>query len=185
MSALGFTLSGTLDAQFDDGVFTINVPQNNPLTLSFFGLGQTTVYGYLSSNGQFSLTGSIGFDLSDNSGDSIYGNLSITISNQGFSASGSGGATVLGTNVASVSGTVDIEGTGVYLAASLSVLGIPFNFNIQFGTISSQHPANQIYWYRRHRRAWKGDRFSLMPLRVIQRQPGIELYMDDHRPLWI
>jgi hypothetical protein len=147
VSILGFTLSGSVDAEYSNGVFMLDVPQSNPLSLSFFSIGQASVYGYLSSTGQFSLTGSVGFDLDDGHGDSLYGSFSITISNQGFSATVAAGATVFGINLASVYGTVDIEGTGVYLAASVYVLGIGFSFNIQFGTIGAAHPPNQIYWY--------------------------------------
>ena len=161
MNALGLTLTGTMDAKFTNGVFEIEVPQSDPLSLNFFNIGNASVYGYLSSNGQFSLTGSIGFDLSDGSGDSIYGNFSITVSNQGLQATASGGATVLGTNLASVSGTVDIEGSGVYLGATVYVIGIPFNFHIQIGTIGASHPANQIYWYSVPAQALEGGQVQL------------------------
>ena len=144
INALGVTLSGTLDAKFTNGVFEIDVPQSSPLSLSFFNIGNANVYGFLSSNGQFSLTGSVGFDLNDGYGDSIYGTFSITVSNQGLQATASGGATVQGVNLASVSGTVDIEGSGVYLGATVYVIGIPFNFHIQIGTIGTSHPANRI-----------------------------------------
>ena len=147
LSILGFTLSGTVDAEYNNGQFVMNVPQSDPLSLSFFNIGGTSVYGYLDSNGQFSLTGSVGFNLNDGNGDSIYGSFSITLSSQGFSATAAGGATVFGINLASVYGSVDIEGTGAYLDASVYVLGIGFNFNIQIGSIGSQHPANAIYWY--------------------------------------
>ena len=161
LSVLGFTLSGTLDAEYSDGQFVLNVPQSDPLSLSFFNIGSTTVYGYLDSDGQFSLTGSIGFNLNDGHGDSIYGSFSITLSSQGFSATASGGATVFGVNLASVYGTADIEGTGVYLDASVYVLGIGFNFNIQFGSIGSQHPANEIYWYSVPTQALEGGQVGL------------------------
>ena len=161
VNALGLSLSGTLDAKFTNGVFEIDVPQSNPLSLSFFNIGHANVYGFLSSNGQFDLTGSIGFDLDDGNGDSIYGTFSISISNQGFQATAAGGATVLGVNLASVSGTVDIEGSGVYLGATVYVLGIPFNFHIQIGTIGASHPANQIYWYSVPSRALEGGQVQL------------------------
>ncbi len=161
LSALGLTLSGTLDAKFTNGVFEIDVPQSNPLSLSFFNIGHANVYGFLSSNGQFSLTGSVGFDLDDGNGDSIYGSFSITVSNQGLQATASGGATVLGVNLASVSGTVDIEGSGVYLGATVYVIGIPFNFHLQIGTIGASHPANAIYWYSVPARALEGGQTVL------------------------
>ncbi len=161
LSALGFTLSGSLDAEYSDGQFVLNVPQSDPLTLGFFSIGNANAYGYLDSDGQFSLTSSIGFNLNDGHGDSIYGSFSITLSNQGFSASASGGATVLGINLASVYGTVDIEGTGVYLDATVYVLGSGFNFNIPFGSIGSQHPANQIYWYSVPTQALEGGQVQL------------------------
>ncbi len=41
LSTLGFTLTGTLDAEYSDGQFVLNVPQSDPLTLSFFSIGNT------------------------------------------------------------------------------------------------------------------------------------------------
>ena len=45
-----------------NSVFSISVPQSNPLSVSFFGLGSVQAWGYINSDGQFSLNGSIGYD---------------------------------------------------------------------------------------------------------------------------
>ena len=94
---LGLQASGTLIVGVSDGVFEIDVPSSNPLQLSFFGLGGVSISGYIDSNGQFSLTGSLGFQLGQ-SGNEIWGSLQITISNNGFSGYFGGGCQIFGIN---------------------------------------------------------------------------------------
>ena len=165
VTILGFTLSGSIMAQYTGGVFEIEVPQSDPLSLNFFNIGTADVYGYLSSNGQFSLTGAVGFNLSDGSGDSLYGSLSITISDQGFSATVSGGATVFGVNLASVYGSIGISGSSFYVDANVSVWtpfgSIPFGFSIYIGSMSTQYPANTIYLYSVPTNALEGGQVQL------------------------
>ena len=113
---LGLQASGTLLVGVSDGVFEIEVPASNPLQLSFFGLGGVSISGYIDSNGQFSLTGSLGFQLGQ-SGNEIWGSLSITISNNGFSGYFGGGCQIFGINLFSVSGWLTIDDGFIDLGA--------------------------------------------------------------------
>ena len=72
LSVFGLSASGTLMVGVSNGGFTVSVPSSNPVTVNFFGLGGFSAYGFISSNGQFSLTGSVGFDLGSG-GNELYG----------------------------------------------------------------------------------------------------------------
>jgi hypothetical protein len=150
LNVLGLTASGTLTAGVSNGIFEIDVPSSNPLTVSFFGLGNVSIYGYLRSDGTFSLTGGTGFDLSDSIGE-LYGATSITISNSGFSGSFNGGAnvyTAFGTiNVGSASGSLVIQGSGIHLQTTLYVIGIGFPFDFTIGQLSIPPSVPAIYWF--------------------------------------
>ena len=135
---LGLQASGTLIVGVSDGIFEIDVPSSNPLQLSFFGLGGVSISGYIDSNGQFSLTGSLGFQLGQ-SGNDIWGSLQITISNNGFSGYFGGGCQIFGINIASVSGWLTIDNGYIDLGASVSVWIFGFSFNIGIGQL--QQPA--------------------------------------------
>ncbi len=139
---LGLQASGTLIVGVSDGIFEIDVPSSNPLQLSFFGLGGVSISGYIDSNGQFSLTGSLGFQLGQ-SGNEIWGSLQITISNDGFSGYFGGGCQIFGINVASVSGWLTIDNGYIDLGASVSVWVFSFGFNIGIGQL--QEPQNAPY----------------------------------------
>ena len=136
---LGLQASGTLIVGVSDGVFEIEVPSSNPLQLSFFGLGGVSIYGDIDSNGQFSLTGSLGFQLGQ-SGNEIWGSLSITISNNGFSGYFGGGCQIFGINLFSIAGWLTIDNGYVDLGASVSIWIFSFSFNIGIGQL--QEPAN-------------------------------------------
>ncbi len=135
---LGLQASGTLIVGVSDGVFEIDIPSSNPLSLSFFGLGGVSISGYIDSNGQFSLTGSVGFQLGQ-SGNEIYGSLSRS-RDQATRASRevcfSGGAEVFGINLASISGWLTIDNNEIDLGANVSILWWSFGFNIGIGQLS-------------------------------------------------
>ena len=87
---LGFHAGGSVIIGVSDGVFQINVPSNNPISLSFFGLGGISVYGYFQLRTASSASPArLGFDLGQN-GNELWGSISITISNNGFSRLGLG-----------------------------------------------------------------------------------------------
>ncbi len=161
LDLLGFSASGSLTVGVSNGVFEINVPSYHPLSVSFFGLGNFSAYGYIESNGQFSLTGSVGFDLDDGHNDSLYGSISVTISNSGFSGSFSGGATVQGTNVASVSGSLVLSNGYVDLGVTVYVIGIPIPLNFQLGQVNPPTTTSSIYWYSVPTVASEGSQLTL------------------------
>ena len=74
-SVAGFQASGTLIVGVSNSVFAINVPASNPVSVSFFGLGNVNIYVFINSNGQFSLNGSVGFDF-ELAGTGLYGSIS-------------------------------------------------------------------------------------------------------------
>ena len=150
VNILGLQASGTLIVGVSDGVFEIDVPASNPLNLSFFGLGNVGLSGYIRSDGHFSVSGSVGFNLGSSIGD-LYGGIGVTISDQGFTGSFTGGAdlyTIFGTiNLASASGSLVIDGSHVHVEASLYVIGLGFSFNFDLGALSPPPPTPAIYWY--------------------------------------
>ena len=144
---LGLQASGSLIVGVSDGVFEIDVPSSNPLELSFFGLGGVSISGYIDSNGQFSLTGSVGFQLGQ-SGNEIWGSLQITISNNGFSGYFGGGCQIFGINIASVSGWLSINDGEIDLGAWVSVWIFGFGFNIEIGQLQEpQNVPNSLLFY--------------------------------------
>ncbi|MGP0063987.1 MAG: beta strand repeat-containing protein, partial [Isosphaeraceae bacterium] len=161
MNFLGLQASGTLIVGVSDGIFEIDVPSSSPLQLSFFGLGGVSISGYIDSNGQFSLTGSLGFQLGQ-SGNDIWGSLQITISNNGFSGYFSGGAQIFGINVASVSGWLSINDGEIDLGAWVSVWIFSFSFNIEIGSLSTPSNApNSLLFYSVPTTANAGSTMSL------------------------
>lgn len=150
VNILGLTASGSLTAGVSDGVFEIDVPASNPLNLNFFNLGHLGLSGFIRSDGHFSVTGSVGFDLGSSIGD-LYGGINVTISDQGFAGSFYGGAnlyTIFGTiNLASASGSLVVDNQHVHVDASLYVIGIGFSFDFDIGTLSPPSPVPAIYWY--------------------------------------
>lgn len=150
VNILGLTASGSLVAGVSDGVFEIDVPASNPLNLNFFNLGHLGLSGFIRSDGHFSVTGTVGFDLGSSIGD-LYGGISVTISDQGFAGSFDGGAdlyTIFGTiNLASASGSLVVDSQHVHVAATLYVIGIGFSFDFDIGTLSPPSPVPAIYWY--------------------------------------
>jgi hypothetical protein len=156
LNFVGFQAGGTVIVGVNGGVFDIEIPSSNPITLSFFGLGSASLYGYIRSNGQYSLTGALGFDLGQ-SGNELWGVIVMTISSSGFSASVSGGASVFGVNLASVYGSLDIEGGYVHLGATVYVIGIPFSFDFTLGQLATPNVPASIYWYSVPAAANEGD----------------------------
>jgi hypothetical protein len=144
---LGLQASGTLDVGASNGVFEIDVPASDPLELGFSNLADASLSGYINSSGQFNLTGSVGFDLSQ-SGNGIWGSLQVTISNNGFSGNFSGGAEIFGCTVASVSGGLSINDGSIDLDASVSFLFFNFSFNIGIGQLNTTAgPKNSLLFY--------------------------------------
>ena len=143
----GFQASGTLMVGVNNSVFSIQVPSNDSLSVSFFGLGSLGVYGYLDSNGQFSLNGSIGFDF-EAVGTGLYGSISASLSNSGFAGSFDATAKIAGQDVASVGGSLVIETNHVHVVA-WAQLGILPPVKIDFDLGAAPVPANPstIYWF--------------------------------------
>ena len=160
MSVFGLSASGTLMVGVSNGGFTVSVPSSNPVTVSFFGLGGFSAYGFISSNGQFSLTGSVGFDLGSG-GNELYGSISVAITNAGLWGTLNGGATVFGVNLASVSGSLVIESGYVHLGATVYVIGIPFSFDFNLGALGSAVAPNTVYWYSVPTNVNEGDTITL------------------------
>jgi len=130
--AFGFHASGTLIAQVSNGGFDIQIPQSNPLTLSFLSLGSMQVYGDINSNGSFSITGVIKYDVTAGPFE-LYGGIGATITNTGFAAWFSGGANLdcgaLGVfPLAAISASISISTSPAELDidATATVLGITF-----------------------------------------------------------
>jgi hypothetical protein len=158
---LGLQASGSLIVGVSDGIFEIEVPSSDPLQLSFFGLGGVSVYGYIDSNGQFSLTGSVGFQLGQ-SGNEIWGSLQITISNNGFSGYFGGGCEIFGINIASISGWLTIDNNYIDLGASVSIWIFSFSFNIGIGQLQQpQQAPNSLIFYSVPTTANAGSTISL------------------------
>ncbi len=158
---LGLQASGTLIVGVTDGIFEIDVPSSDPLQLSFFGLGGVSISGYIDSNGQFSLTGSVGFQLGQ-SGNEIWGSLQITISNSGFSGYFGGGCQIFGINIASISGWLTIDNGYVDLGASVSIWIFSFSFNIGIGQLQQpQETPNSLLFYSVPATAKAGGTVSL------------------------
>jgi hypothetical protein len=158
---LGLQASGSLIVGVSDGVFEIDVPSSDPLQLSFFGLGGVSISGYIDSNRQFSLTGSVGFQLGQ-SGNEIWGSLQITISNNGFSGYFGGGCQIFGINLASISGWLTIDNGYIDLGASVSVWIFSFSFNIGIGQLQQpQHAPNSLLFYSVPTSALAGGTASL------------------------
>ncbi|WP_157100266.1 hypothetical protein [Rhodoplanes sp. Z2-YC6860] len=100
--------SGDLEVGVDNGVFVINVKD---LSVDLFILN-VGISGYIRSDGQFNLTGSLSLPSSLRSDDfGITGSLSVTISNSGFKAHGDVGLIVFGQsfNVASADLSVTFD----------------------------------------------------------------------------
>lgn len=136
LSFLGLNASGSIIAGVTNGAFEIEVPQSSPLSLSFGKLGSISIYGYISTDGQFDLTGSVGFNLGESGVGSIYGSLTINVSNSGFSGSIDAGCEVAGFTLASVQGDLDIEGDYFYIDATVDILSFKHSFHIQIGQCS-------------------------------------------------
>ena len=160
INVLGFQASGSLMVGVNNGQFEIVVPQSNPLNISLFGLGGVSAYGYIESNGQFSLSGSVGFDLGSG-GNDLYGSVNVTLANSGFYSSFSGGASVFGINLASVSGSLYITSGHVHLGATVYVLLSSFTFDFDLGQLTTPPVNSSIYWYSVPSNANEGDTVTL------------------------
>ncbi len=136
----GLRAGGTIIAGITNGHFELDIPQSSPLTVGFFGLGTMSFYGSIDSDGQFDLTGSVGVYLSQSGVGDVYGGITVTVSNSGFSGSFYGGADVdvLGKkyNIGSLSGSLVIASGYFRVQANLTVVGVKVHFNIQVGQAS-------------------------------------------------
>ena len=109
---------GDLEIGVQNGVFKIAV---NDLSIDLFIL-KLGVSGFIRSDGQFKLTGSLSLPDALKSSDGqwgITGGISVTISNSGFSGHGSVGIIVFGTsfNIASADLSVTTNPSSVYVRA--------------------------------------------------------------------
>src|SRR5262249_34263616 len=80
-SFLAFTATGSVSIGYSNGVFQLSVQPWQRLTLSFLGVVNVDVYGYVRSDGQFSFTGeaSIGFNIPHTDiGGSVHGSLTFS-----------------------------------------------------------------------------------------------------------
>jgi hypothetical protein len=132
------------------------VPASNPVHVSFFGLGNIDVYGYVNANGQFSLNGSIGFDDAV-AGTGLYGSISASISNSSFSGSFSAGAKIAGQDVGSVGGSLVIETNHVHVIAWVGAIKIDFDL----GSVPMTAAPSTVYWYSVPAAAHEGDTVTL------------------------
>lgn len=160
-SVLGFQASGTLIVGVSNSVFSINVPTSNPVHVSFFGLGNIDISGYINSNGQFSLNGSIGFDF-EAAGTGLYGSISASISNSGFSGSFNAGAKIAGSNVGSVGGSLVVETSHVHVVAWAQLGILPaVKLDFDLGSMPTAGTPSTIYWYSAPSTANEGDTITL------------------------
>lgn len=155
-SLLGFQASGTLVVGVSNSVFSISVPSTNPVHVSFFGLGSIDVWGYINSNGQFSLNGSIGFDY-EILGTGLYGSISASLSNSSFSGSFSATGKVAGQDVGSIGGSLAIETNHVHVVAWLGAIKVDFDL----GSLPQTAAPSTIYWYSVPPSASEGDKLTL------------------------
>ena len=129
--------SGKVEIGVENGVFKIAV---NKLAINLFDILKVDVSGYMHSDGQFKLAGSISLGDALKSADGewgITGGISLSISNSGFSGHGSVRAIIFGKsfNIASASLSLETnpfsvlvraEGPlGVYIVVTIDDSGIP------------------------------------------------------------
>ncbi len=161
IEAFGFHASGSLIATISNGGFDIDIPQSDPISLSFLGLGSMQIYGDINSDGDFSITGQISYDVSAGPFE-LYGGIGATIANTGFSAWFYGGANlncgVLGTvHLASISADITVMSDHVEIAASCHVLGIGFSFDESLGGYSPPAHSPGLAFYNAPSQAAAGS----------------------------
>ena len=118
------TATGDVKVGIVNGNFLIDVDA----TLSFFGIVDVSISGYFNTNGTFSFTGSLALDLTVGSGAGkfgIYGGLSVTLSNSGFSGHGEVGLVIFGERINVASATVTVNwSTGAWLIRAEGPLSV-------------------------------------------------------------
>ncbi|MCD8483507.1 MAG: hypothetical protein LR015_13115 [Verrucomicrobia bacterium] len=133
----GVRLSGSLVIRYSGKVFTIAIPASAPLTLSIGSFATVKVSGSISSNGQFSLTGSVALSIGNPHYGGISGSLFAKVSNSKVSASFSGSLNLFNQNVAPVSATVQIAATEFSFTANVA-------FNIPGGVAHASGTVNVV-----------------------------------------
>jgi Ca2+-binding RTX toxin-like protein len=127
--------AGDIEVGLDNGVFVINV---NDLSVDLFILN-VGISGYIRSDGQFNLTGSLSLPDALKSSDGqwgITGHLSVTISNSGFKGHGDVGIIVFGQSFNVASADLSITTSSVFIRAE-GPLGVYIEITIdQDGHVS-------------------------------------------------
>ncbi|NQV35593.1 MAG: hypothetical protein HQ515_23060, partial [Phycisphaeraceae bacterium] len=104
-----FTATGDLAIGVQEGVLSIVVEN---LSISFFGIVDFGISGYIRSDGSFSLSGGLNLNLTVGSGASefgINGSVGVTIKNAGVSGQGSVGLVILGQNINVASAELSVD----------------------------------------------------------------------------
>jgi Ca2+-binding RTX toxin-like protein/Ca2+-binding EF-hand superfamily protein len=124
------TISGRLIIAVQNDAWSITVPSSNPLSVNVFNVFTIDIWGYINSDGSFdlNLSGSVDFTLA---GNGIQGTISLHVwldtdlnPDFGFTASGSVGAYLGGTELAGASVSLSASGNlGDSVSISLTVSG--------------------------------------------------------------
>jgi 6-phosphogluconolactonase (cycloisomerase 2 family)/Ca2+-binding RTX toxin-like protein len=116
--------SGSAKIGFENGGFSINVPQNDPLHLNFFNLGTFNVWGYLNPDRQFEFHLTADFSVgSDQFGGEAH--VTTTINNQCLFGTYSVTGKLAGIDIATFNGSLTIQKGGVQLYVHAEVVIFP------------------------------------------------------------
>jgi hypothetical protein len=156
LTIIGITLSGTVRIGVTNGQFAIDVPSSDPLTLDFFGIVTIQLYGYIHQDGNFSITGSVSLTFGRSDLAAITGQLSVTVSNSGFSGSLFGNVVIFQQRVLTVNGVLTLNSSGFRLVASADLtlpspldalkLSAQFDISVSSSGIAASISASVNLW---------------------------------------
>ena len=125
LDVLGLTASGSASIGIRDNQYEIMVPRSDPFELDFF-IGNVDVSGHIRASVfdptdvDFEVTGSVEAGISVASS-GIEGEFEVTLSNRGVSAKFDGSAELLGVDVGSVSGAIEVSDQHFSLSVTAEV----------------------------------------------------------------
>ena len=132
-------LSGTLQAEMSivDGLFELRL---NEASISFFGVLDIGISGFIRSNGEFRITGEVDFNI-DLGILEFYTNFELTVANDGFELFVRGGVDLVldfglfekSFTIAGVEGFIQLYPKSASLSITVTVIGISVSGSISWG----------------------------------------------------
>jgi hypothetical protein len=119
LGLLGFNLSGSFFAGYEDGGFVIHISDSNPLTYDMLGIAELSLSGDLFSDGSFSFLGTGELDVGAQGILRARGDLAVTLDNDGLRGQSSGRLYILNRDHSSFAGSIVVDADGFDMTVEL------------------------------------------------------------------